>query len=66
MQAWYIANSTNDPNFAAKTYFSNYAADFFHARMATNCGDLDNPNCEVAISCGQGDAPNADVNSPAG
>lgn len=46
--------------------FSNFAANCFHSRPGINCGQLDNPNCEVAVACGQNDAPNAEVNSPAG
>lgn len=28
--------------------FSNYVADFFHARPGVSCGILDNANCEVS------------------
>jgi hypothetical protein len=46
--------------------FSNFVADYFHARPNINCGALDNANCEVTVNCGQSTSESAPINSPAG
>lgn len=46
--------------------FSDFVADFFHARPSISCEYMDNPNCDTTVNCGQRDTPNADVSCPAG
>lgn len=64
LQMEYGNNKTLEPHIYENTSFTTFMADYFHARISLECGQLDNANCEVTVGCGQR-GPNAQVVAPA-